>query len=104
MATVAFPLADIGEGITECEVMQWHVAVGDTIAQFDKVCEVQSDKATVDISSRFDGIVKELRYDVGEMAVVGEPLLILEVEGDGEDSGAGGSKRKSRKAKVCVNL
>lgn len=40
-STIDFNLADIGEGIAECEVLKWFVAEGDTIAQFDKVCEVR---------------------------------------------------------------
>ena len=44
MKQVPFLLADIGEGIAEVEVLQWHVKEGDVISQFDLVCEVQSDK------------------------------------------------------------
>ncbi|ORX89044.1 hypothetical protein K493DRAFT_319021 [Basidiobolus meristosporus CBS 931.73] len=75
---VPFLLADIGEGITECEVIQWFVKPGEEIAQFDKICEVQSDKASVEISSRYDGVVKTLHYDVGQMARVGQPLVDIE--------------------------
>ena len=71
-------LADIGEGITECEIVQWFVQPGMRIAQFDKICEVQSDKAAVDITSRYDGVVKKLHYDVGQMAIVGQPLIQIE--------------------------
>ena len=53
----AFNLADIGEGIAEVEVMQWFVKPGDSVEQFDKLCEVQSDKATVEITSPFVGSV-----------------------------------------------
>jgi 2-oxoisovalerate dehydrogenase E2 component (dihydrolipoyl transacylase) len=70
-------LADIGEGIAECEVMEWFVKPGEPIKQFDKVCLVQSDKATVEITSRFDGVVDSLCYDVGVMAQVGTPLLFI---------------------------
>eukprot|EP00730_Choanoeca_flexa_P017975 TRINITY_DN8715_c0_g1_i4.p3 TRINITY_DN8715_c0_g1~~TRINITY_DN8715_c0_g1_i4.p3 ORF type:complete len:186 (+),score=39.37 TRINITY_DN8715_c0_g1_i4:154-711(+) len=85
---VDFLLADVGEGIAEVEVLQWHVAENDTIAQFDAVCDVQSDKATVDITSRYDGVVTKLYYEEGEVAKVGAPLMQIEVEGDETDDSA----------------
>ncbi len=72
---IPFNLPDIGEGIAEVEVLKWHVKEGDTVAQFDKLLEVQSDKATVDITSRYDGVVVKLYTAVGEMAKTGKPLL-----------------------------
>jgi 2-oxoisovalerate dehydrogenase E2 component (dihydrolipoyl transacylase) len=42
-------LADVGEGITECEIVQWFVQPGARVAQFDKICEVQSDKAAAEV-------------------------------------------------------
>jgi 2-oxoisovalerate dehydrogenase E2 component (dihydrolipoyl transacylase) len=73
-----FLLADIGEGIAEVEVMQWFVAEGDSVRQFDRVCEVQSDKATVEITSRYDGIVESLQGRVvGDMIKVGTPLMFI---------------------------
>ncbi|KAJ1846806.1 hypothetical protein LPJ73_004426 [Coemansia sp. RSA 2703] len=78
---VAYKLADIGEGITECEIIQWFVKPGDKVAQFDKICEVASDKATVEITSRYDGIVRKLYYNDNEIALVGKPIVDIELEG-----------------------
>ncbi|EFO86267.1 hypothetical protein GCK72_005676 [Caenorhabditis remanei] len=78
---VQFKLSDIGEGIAEVQVKEWYVKEGDTISQFDKVCEVQSDKAAVTISSRYDGVVRKLYHDVDGMARVGQALIDVEIEG-----------------------
>lgn len=75
---VPFKLADIGEGISEVQIIQWHVKEGSEIKQFEKIAEVQSDKATVEITSRYDGIVKKLHYNVNDMAKVGNPLIDIE--------------------------
>lgn len=77
--TIPFNLADIGEGIAEVEIMKWFVQVGDPIAQFQKLCEVQSDKATVEITSRFDGVVASIGPQVGQMAKVGAPLCFIKL-------------------------
>jgi 2-oxoisovalerate dehydrogenase E2 component (dihydrolipoyl transacylase) len=80
---IPFLLADIGEGIKEVEVLQWHVAPGDRVQQFDPICTVQSDKATVEITSRYDGVIASLASDApGAMLQVGQPLLYFESEKD----------------------
>ena len=59
------------------------VKEGDRIQQFDKIAEVQSDKATVEITSRYDGVIRKVYYQVGEDAKVGQPLVDIETaEGD----------------------
>ncbi|KII86261.1 hypothetical protein PLICRDRAFT_55995 [Plicaturopsis crispa FD-325 SS-3] len=75
-----FKLADIGEGITECEVISWSVKPNTAVQTFDPLCEVQSDKATVEITSPFDGIVKELLVKEGQIAKVGHGLCLIEVD------------------------
>ncbi|KAF2460912.1 2-oxoacid dehydrogenases acyltransferase-domain-containing protein [Lineolata rhizophorae] len=75
-------LADIGEGITECQVIQWFVQPGARVEQFDKICEVQSDKASVEITSRFDGVIKKLYYEADDMAKVGKPLVDIDIQSE----------------------
>lgn len=79
---IPFILADIGEGIAEVELLQWFVHEGDQVHQFDRICEVQSDKATVEITSRYDGRITSLEHEKGDMVKVGTALLYLESNGD----------------------
>lgn len=95
-----FLLADIGEGtcsfsrdcvdmsliaeagIRECEIIQWFVEPEARVEEWDKLCEVQSDKASVEITSRFAGVIKKLHYEAGEMAKVGKPLVDIDIKGE----------------------
>lgn len=56
------------------------VKVGDKVEQFDNICEVQSDKASVTITSRYDGIIAKIHHDVDSVAFVGKPLLDFDIE------------------------
>ncbi|KAK4301613.1 hypothetical protein Pmani_026253 [Petrolisthes manimaculis] len=79
---------DIGEGIKEVIIKEWYVNEGDTVAQFDSLCEVQSDKASVTITSRYDGVVRNMHYSVDDTAFVGKPLVDIEVSKEDDSVGA----------------
>lgn len=79
---VAFNLSDIGEGIREVIVKEWYVKEGDVVEQFEKLCEVQSDKASVSITSRYDGKILKIHHKVDDTAFVGKPLLDFDVVDD----------------------
>lgn len=75
-----FLLADIGEGITGCEIVKWLVKPGQSVAEFDPIAEVQSDKATVEITSPYDGTIDTLVGQTGQVVKVGEPLCLILVD------------------------
>ena len=69
-------------GIVECEIIQWFVEPEARVEEFSPLCEVQSDKASVEITSRHSGVVKKLYYEAGELARVGKPFVDIDIEGD----------------------
>ncbi|MDR5865882.1 dihydrolipoyllysine-residue acetyltransferase [Halomonas koreensis] len=79
-----FKLPDIGEGIVECEVVEWRVDEGDAIAEDQPVVEVMTDKALVEITAPEAGRVTKLHVGKGEIAKVHAPLFAYQAEG-GDD-------------------
>ncbi|GLT32518.1 hypothetical protein SLA2020_071810 [Shorea laevis] len=77
---VDVPLAQTGEGIAECELLKWFVREGDEVEEFQQLCEVQSDKATIEITSRYKGKVAQIFYVPGDIVKVGETLLKMVVQ------------------------
>ena len=65
-----FILPDIGEGIVECEIVEWLVAEGDEVKEDQPVVEVMTDKAMVEIPAKDDGVVEKLYYQKGDIAKV----------------------------------
>ncbi|KKL00229.1 dihydrolipoyllysine-residue acetyltransferase [Rheinheimera mesophila] len=76
-----FILPDIGEGIVECEIVEWLVKEGDRITEDQPVCDVMTDKALVQIPAVYDGVVTKLYYAKGDIAKVHAPLFEMDTEG-----------------------
>ena len=92
MTNRIFKLPDIGEGVVEGEVVQWHVAVGDSVSEDDALVDVMTDKATVTIPSPHDGTIAVLHGGVGDMVAVGAALVEF---GEGDDSPADSAEENS---------
>ncbi|WP_409292024.1 dihydrolipoamide acetyltransferase family protein [Peribacillus sp. SCS-37] len=93
-----FKLPDIGEGIREGEIVKWFVKPGDKVQEDDVLCEVQNDKAVVEIPSPVEGTVEEIKVEEGTVAVVGDVLITFDAPGyedlqfKGDDHGDEGAK------------
>ncbi|CAA7406066.1 unnamed protein product [Spirodela intermedia] len=79
-AVVDVPLAQTGEGIAECELLKWFVHEGENVDEFQRLCEVQSDKATIEITSRYKGKIQQILFVPGDVVKVGETLLKIMLE------------------------
>ena len=84
MATRQFKLPDVGEGLTEGEILQWLVAVGDTVTVNQPLCEVETAKAAVELPSPWAGTVVELLFEAGTMVDVGTPIITIDVGGEAD--------------------
>jgi 2-oxoisovalerate dehydrogenase E2 component (dihydrolipoyl transacylase) len=77
-----FKLPDVGEGLTEGEILQWLVAVGDTVTVNQPLCEVETAKAAVELPSPYAGTVTELLFEPGTTVDVGTPIITIDLGGD----------------------
>ena len=77
-----FKLPDVGEGLTEGEILQWLVAVGDTVTVNQPLCEVETAKAAVELPSPYAGTVTELLFEAGTTVDVGAPIITIDTGGD----------------------
>lgn len=79
---IDFILPDIGEGIVECELVDWHISEGMAVTEDQSVADVMTDKALVEITSMYTGTISKLYYAKGEIAKVHQPLFEIEVADD----------------------
>ncbi len=80
MARFTFKLPDIGEGISEAEIVAWHVAVGDRVEEDQGIADMMTDKATVEMESPVSGVVIELAGEVGDQVSIGAALVVIETD------------------------
>src|SRR6185369_1052546 len=85
MGTRIVKLPDVGEGVAEAEIVEWHVAVGQSVLEDQVLAAVMTDKATVEIPSPVAGTVIALGAEVGGVLAVGAELVRLEVAGEGNE-------------------
>ncbi|ROQ67673.1 pyruvate dehydrogenase E2 component (dihydrolipoamide acetyltransferase) [Streptomyces sp. 840.1] len=74
-----FKMPDVGEGLTEAEILKWFVQPGDTVTDGQVVCEVETAKAAVELPIPFDGVVQELRFGEGTTVDVGQVIIVVDV-------------------------
>lgn len=82
-----FNLPDVGEGLTEAEILSWKVAPGDTVEVNDILVEIETAKSVVELPSPYEGTVQELMVDEGETVEVGTPIIAI--AGEGAEDGGG---------------
>ncbi|MFF0963814.1 dihydrolipoamide acetyltransferase family protein [Streptomyces sp. NPDC003703] len=76
-----FKMPDVGEGLTEAEILKWYVQPGDTVTDGQVVCEVETAKAAVELPIPYDGVVRELRFPEGTTVDVGTAIIAVAVAG-----------------------
>jgi pyruvate dehydrogenase E2 component (dihydrolipoamide acetyltransferase) len=93
-----FLLPDLGEGLPEAEIVQWHVAEGDTVTLNQTIAEVETAKAIVEIPSPYAGTVQGLHAAAGDVVEVGSPLVSFDLGGADAATPAAPSAATTREA------
>jgi pyruvate dehydrogenase E2 component (dihydrolipoamide acetyltransferase) len=84
-----FRLPDVGEGLTEADIVSWHVKPGDSVTLNQVIVEIETAKAVVELPSPYEGVVTELLADEGATVDVGTPIIAVDVSGEATTDGAG---------------
>src|SRR5438874_1853054 len=95
MGRYVVKVPDIGEGMTEAEIVAWHVAPGQVIREEDPLVDVMTDKATVELPAPIAGTVVAIHGQPGDKRPVGSELVVLDVAGEGNVPAAGSRNRTS---------
>ncbi|MFJ9430881.1 dihydrolipoamide acetyltransferase family protein [Streptomyces sp. NPDC101490] len=95
-------MPDVGEGLTEAEILKWYVQPGDTVADGQVVCEVETAKAAVELPSPFDGTVHELLFPEGTTVDVGQVIISVNVGGGAPEAPAAPASASAPAAATSV--
>jgi 2-oxoisovalerate dehydrogenase E2 component (dihydrolipoyl transacylase) len=98
MSNFVFKLPDVGEGIASAEIVAWHVAVGDRVKEDAPLVDVMTDKATVEIGAPVAGKIVRIKGAPGEMARVGDELVVIETDGSAAAPAGNGKGRDAAAA------
>jgi len=85
MSEYKYKLPDVGEGVVEAEIVEWHIKVGDKVTEDQHILDVMTDKATVEIPCAVNGVVKSIVGEPGEVIAVGTEILVIDVDGEVPD-------------------
>jgi len=82
VAEITFPLPDLGEGLEDAVILEWHVRVGDRVERNDILVEVETTKSAVELPSPQAGVVTALGGEEGDTVLVGQPLITFQIPDD----------------------
>jgi 2-oxoisovalerate dehydrogenase E2 component (dihydrolipoyl transacylase) len=95
-----FKLPDVGEGLTEADIVAWHVKPGDQVEVNQIIVEIETAKAVVELPSPWDGTVARLLAEEGQTVDVGRPIIAVEVAGSGDGPAVAGKTDSAERAVV----
>jgi 2-oxoisovalerate dehydrogenase E2 component (dihydrolipoyl transacylase) len=81
MSEYKYKLPDVGEGVVEAEIVEWHIKEGDKVSEDQHILDVMTDKATVEIPCAVNGVVKKIVGSPGDVIPVGTEILVIEIDG-----------------------
>ena len=101
MSEYKYKLPDVGEGVVEAEIVEWHVKEGDRVEEDQHILDVMTDKATVEIPCAVNGVVKKIVGEPGEVIAVGTEILFIEVDGEVPDEAEDAAEPEAKDAGVA---
>ena len=99
-----FPLPDVGEGLTEAEILTWHVAPGDTVVVNQTIVEIETAKAAVELPCPYAGVVTELLVEAGSTVDVGTPIITIDLDPGDAAGGATASVQAASSDEALPSL